>query len=113
GDNPTGGADHRHSGHPRESLAAGRSSAQMPAHRLGSAWPSLLASGVPSLLLNQRCPFLFDLCQGLRDLVGGHARGLEIEPHAFGIVSPIDPINEILAGSARDVDRAHRASFPY
>src|SRR5439155_7184706 len=69
--------------------------------------------GGHSLLLNQRCPFLFDLFQGLCDLVGGHARDPQIEPHPFGIVSPIDTINEILAGSAIDVDHAHRASFPY
>jgi hypothetical protein len=32
--------------------------------------------------------------------------------HAFFIVSPIDPINEIIAGSAIDVDRAHGALLP-
>src|SRR5262245_17012438 len=62
---------------------------------------------VYSLVLDQRCPLLRDLFQGLRDRVGGHPLGPEIEHHAFFIVSPIDTINEIIAGRAIDVDRAH------
>src|SRR5215813_2139260 len=77
--------------------------------------PSMTSSlGGPCLLLllDAIAPCLRDPCQCLRDLVGGHALGAEIQHHAFGIVAPIDPINKIIPTSLRDMDRAHGAVLP-
>ena len=86
-DHPTGGADHRHRRNAPACLAEDRPCAPMLASRWGSLGASRLATGGHSFLLDQRCPFLCHLFQGFRDLVGGHARDPQIEPHAFGIVS--------------------------
>src|SRR5215471_18399015 len=68
---------------------------------------SLFCSFQKTALLDHRCPFLFNLFQCLRDRVGRHARDPEVEQHAFCVFSPINTINEILAGSSIDVDRVH------
>src|SRR5262249_46879558 len=72
------------------------------------------SGGEPRLLrvLDDIAPCQRDPCQCLRDLVGGHALGAEIQHHAFGIVAPIDPINKIIPTSLRDMDRAHGAVLP-
>src|SRR5215471_13149955 len=64
------------------------------------------------LLLDAIAPCLCHRCQCLRDLVGGHTLGAEIQHHPFGIVPPKDPINEIIRTSLQDMDRAHGAVLP-
>src|SRR5262249_56704218 len=72
------------------------------------------AFGCPrlGLLLDAIAPCLCHRCQCLRDLVGGHTLGAEIQHHPFGIVPPKDPINEIIRTSLQDMDRAHGAVLP-
>src|SRR6266446_2847475 len=47
--------------------------------------------------------------QRLRDVIRGYTLCPKIQDHAFFIVPPIDPINEIITTSPQDMDRAHGA----
>ena len=48
--------------------------------------------------------------QYLRNIVGGHSLSSGIRHHAFFIVPPKDPTNEIITTSLQDMDRAHGRS---
>src|SRR5215831_18797784 len=64
------------------------------------------------LLLDEISPCLRHFSQCLGDVIGGHTLGFEIQNHAFFIVSPKDPINEIIRTRPQDMDRAHGALLP-
>ena len=64
------------------------------------------------LLLDEIASCLRNPFQGLHDIVRGNTLCSEIHHHAFCIVSPKDPINEIITTSLRDMDRAHGAVLP-
>jgi len=63
-------------------------------------------------LLDEISSCLRYLFQCLRDVVGGHPLCPKIQDHAFFIVPPIDPINEIITTRPQDMDRAHGALLP-
>jgi len=77
-----------------------------------SSTPPFLGGPRLSRLLDERAPCLRNTFQCLRDLVGGHALCPEIHRHAFCIIAPIAPINEIMTTSLQDIDRAPGVFLP-
>src|SRR5215813_12422960 len=68
---------------------------------LGDPHLSLFLDEIPSCLCHP--------CQCFGDVVGGHPLCPQIHNHAFFIVAPKDPINEITPTRPHDMDCAHGA----